>query len=306
MEVPDESTGRVGVGRLVVSWRAHRPAPRRRSFAAIWMHATQIKTPAQADAMIAKIERANLNTVFILVWYWGGQAYLPERSVPHGRGRPGRLRSAGLHGRAVSQAGHPGPRVVRQRLLRLPGGPPRARQAPRLGRAGRRGREALVRFQQARGPPVPERPDDRVPPQVRRGRHPLRLHPLRAAAVLLRLLPEDVRPPVWVRAADAGPPHDPAGGRRHHGQSAGQADHRRGPGGVLRRHARHRDEQARRGDGAAAELACGERDAARGGGDRQAHARRLDHRRRARSTSPRPPPLAANMEPARSNRPGPR
>ena len=52
----------------------------------VWMHATQIKTPAQADAMIAKIERANLNTVFILVWYWGGQAYFQSSLCPMAEG----------------------------------------------------------------------------------------------------------------------------------------------------------------------------------------------------------------------------
>ncbi len=52
----------------------------------VWMHATQIKTPAQADAMVAKIERANLNTVFILVWYWGGQAYFQSSLCPMAEG----------------------------------------------------------------------------------------------------------------------------------------------------------------------------------------------------------------------------
>ena len=40
----------------------------------IWMHANFIKTPAEADACIDKLERANFNAVFLLVWYWGGQA----------------------------------------------------------------------------------------------------------------------------------------------------------------------------------------------------------------------------------------
>ena len=41
----------------------------------IWMHATQIKTRAEADAWVAKIEKAKLNAVYMLVWYWGGQAF---------------------------------------------------------------------------------------------------------------------------------------------------------------------------------------------------------------------------------------
>ncbi|MEN6428981.1 MAG: family 10 glycosylhydrolase [Phycisphaerales bacterium] len=52
----------------------------------VWMHATQAKTPVQADAMIAKIERANLNTVFLLVWYWGGQAFFQSDLCPMGEG----------------------------------------------------------------------------------------------------------------------------------------------------------------------------------------------------------------------------
>lgn len=40
----------------------------------IWMHANFIRTPAEADQCIEKIERANFNAVFLLVWYWGGQA----------------------------------------------------------------------------------------------------------------------------------------------------------------------------------------------------------------------------------------
>jgi uncharacterized lipoprotein YddW (UPF0748 family) len=54
----------------------------------IWMHATQVKTPAEADAMIAKIERARLNAAFILVWYWGGQAFFRSDLCPMGDGVP--------------------------------------------------------------------------------------------------------------------------------------------------------------------------------------------------------------------------
>ncbi|MBN1505291.1 MAG: family 10 glycosylhydrolase [Sedimentisphaerales bacterium] len=56
----------------------------------IWMHATSIKTPAEADAAIAKIERAHLNAVFLLVWYWGGQAFFQSSLCPMGEGvQPG-------------------------------------------------------------------------------------------------------------------------------------------------------------------------------------------------------------------------
>jgi uncharacterized lipoprotein YddW (UPF0748 family) len=56
----------------------------------VWMHATQARTPAEADAVIAKIARAHLNTVFILVWYWGGQAFFHSDLCPMGDGvQPG-------------------------------------------------------------------------------------------------------------------------------------------------------------------------------------------------------------------------
>ncbi|MBN2128507.1 MAG: family 10 glycosylhydrolase, partial [Sedimentisphaerales bacterium] len=52
----------------------------------IWMHATQIKSPAEADAAVARIDRANLNAVFVLVWYWGGQAFFHSDLCPMGDG----------------------------------------------------------------------------------------------------------------------------------------------------------------------------------------------------------------------------
>ncbi|MBP7049801.1 MAG: family 10 glycosylhydrolase [Phycisphaerae bacterium] len=65
-----------------IAWAAE-PAP---EFRGVWMHATQAKTPAQADEMIAKIERARFNTVFLLVWYWGGQAFFQNTACPMGDG----------------------------------------------------------------------------------------------------------------------------------------------------------------------------------------------------------------------------
>jgi uncharacterized lipoprotein YddW (UPF0748 family) len=52
----------------------------------IWVHATQVKTAPEADAVIARIERANLNAVFLLVWYWGGQAFFRSDRCPMGDG----------------------------------------------------------------------------------------------------------------------------------------------------------------------------------------------------------------------------
>jgi uncharacterized lipoprotein YddW (UPF0748 family) len=48
----------------------------------VWVHGTQIKTPAAADAVVARIDRANLNAAFVLVWYWGGQAYFQSSLCP--------------------------------------------------------------------------------------------------------------------------------------------------------------------------------------------------------------------------------
>jgi len=52
----------------------------------IRMHATQAKTRAEADACVARIDRANLNAVFVLVWYWGGQAYFRSDLCPMAEG----------------------------------------------------------------------------------------------------------------------------------------------------------------------------------------------------------------------------
>lgn len=56
----------------------------------VWVHGTQLKTPAETDAVVAKIHRANLNAAFVLVWYWGGQAYFQNSLCPMGEGvQPG-------------------------------------------------------------------------------------------------------------------------------------------------------------------------------------------------------------------------
>ncbi len=52
----------------------------------IWMHGTQIKTRAEADRLVTRIDEANLNAVFLLVWYWGGQAFFATDLCPLGDG----------------------------------------------------------------------------------------------------------------------------------------------------------------------------------------------------------------------------
>jgi len=48
----------------------------------IWMHASYIKTPAAADRCVELMDRANLNAVYLLVWYWGGQAGFKSQFCP--------------------------------------------------------------------------------------------------------------------------------------------------------------------------------------------------------------------------------
>ena len=62
------------------------PAAQTPELRGIWIHATAIKTPAEADAIVAKIEQAHLNAVFLLVWYWGGQAFFRSDLCPMGDG----------------------------------------------------------------------------------------------------------------------------------------------------------------------------------------------------------------------------
>jgi uncharacterized lipoprotein YddW (UPF0748 family) len=52
----------------------------------IWMHATQIKTPAETEQAASRIAGAHLNAVFLLVWYWGGQAFYKTDLCAPGEG----------------------------------------------------------------------------------------------------------------------------------------------------------------------------------------------------------------------------
>jgi len=52
----------------------------------IWMHGTQIKTRKETRYWAERIEAANLNAVFLLVWYWGGEAYFKSDLCPMGEG----------------------------------------------------------------------------------------------------------------------------------------------------------------------------------------------------------------------------
>jgi uncharacterized lipoprotein YddW (UPF0748 family) len=73
---------------ILLSARA--PAAEPGELRGIWVHATKVKTSAEADALIAKVDRANLNAVFLLVWYWGGQAFFRSNLCPMGDGvQPG-------------------------------------------------------------------------------------------------------------------------------------------------------------------------------------------------------------------------
>ncbi len=50
------------------------------------MHATQTKTRAQTEQAVSQITAAHLNAVFLLVWYWGGQAFYQSELCPLGDG----------------------------------------------------------------------------------------------------------------------------------------------------------------------------------------------------------------------------
>ncbi len=71
----------------------------------VWVHGTQIKTPAAADALIARIDRANLNAAFVLVWYWGGQAYFQSSLCPMAEGVQGGYDPLGYLVRQCHQRG---------------------------------------------------------------------------------------------------------------------------------------------------------------------------------------------------------
>jgi uncharacterized lipoprotein YddW (UPF0748 family) len=48
----------------------------------IWMHASYINTPAEADRCVELIEQAHLKVIYLLVWYWGGQAAFQSQFCP--------------------------------------------------------------------------------------------------------------------------------------------------------------------------------------------------------------------------------
>jgi len=52
----------------------------------VWMHASQIKTRAACEKSVAQIDAAHLDSVFLLVWYEGGQAYYQSRLSPWAQG----------------------------------------------------------------------------------------------------------------------------------------------------------------------------------------------------------------------------
>jgi uncharacterized lipoprotein YddW (UPF0748 family) len=52
----------------------------------ISMHATQVKSRAETERAVSRIAAAHLNTVFLLVWYWGGQAFYHSELCPLGDG----------------------------------------------------------------------------------------------------------------------------------------------------------------------------------------------------------------------------
>ena len=90
--------------------------------------------PAEADQCIERLERANFNAVFLLVWYWGGQASFQSIALADARRRAAGLRPAAIHGPGVPPPTDRGPRLVRQRRLRPPDAAARAGQASRVGR----------------------------------------------------------------------------------------------------------------------------------------------------------------------------
>jgi uncharacterized lipoprotein YddW (UPF0748 family) len=71
---------------VVLSLSVGAPGAQTPELRGIWMHATSIKTRAEADAAVARIQQAHFNAVFLLVWYWGGEAYFRSDLAPMGDG----------------------------------------------------------------------------------------------------------------------------------------------------------------------------------------------------------------------------
>ena len=69
------------VATAAVSWSSVAPAGQG-EMRGVWMHPKEIKSRAETDQSVARIEAANLNSVFILVWYHGGQASFKSELCP--------------------------------------------------------------------------------------------------------------------------------------------------------------------------------------------------------------------------------
>jgi uncharacterized lipoprotein YddW (UPF0748 family) len=48
----------------------------------MWAHATQAKTRAEAEALLDETHAAGVDALYMLVWYWGGQAYYVTDLAP--------------------------------------------------------------------------------------------------------------------------------------------------------------------------------------------------------------------------------
>ena len=71
---------------LVCAGAAARAATTNAELRGIWMHTTQIKTRAEMEQAVSRIASAHPNAVFLLVWYWGGQAIYQSDLCPLGDG----------------------------------------------------------------------------------------------------------------------------------------------------------------------------------------------------------------------------
>ena len=188
---------------------------------------------------------------------------------------------------AVPSAAHRSPRLVRQRRLRHATSRSTSSTAhPDWAVECSRQPRPVVRLRQAGGPQVPERPDDRVPHEIRPRRHPFRLHPLRRPGPLpLQALPGRVRSQLRVSSRSTRRKRPSVSHRRvGRRQSGGQAHHRRGAAAVLQRRAGHRRQRPGPGQRPLAQLARRTRHAAGGCPDDPAGSSAVGERRATRSS----------------------
>jgi uncharacterized lipoprotein YddW (UPF0748 family) len=60
---------------LMAGQASYAQGENRAPFLGVWAHATQTRSPGEADELMDRAKAAGIDAIYMLVWYWGGHAY---------------------------------------------------------------------------------------------------------------------------------------------------------------------------------------------------------------------------------------